>query len=95
MLEGLRKPTKLIVSVLTLLAYGCPIQAIVHAFRLDESTVASWRDRAGRHCQQVHQAHAEEAGRGSDTENDAGNPGTRKRALASVLGRQRAQYRLY
>ena len=32
MLEGLRKPTELIVTVVTLLAYGCPIQAIVHAF---------------------------------------------------------------
>src|SRR5437870_3764033 len=56
MLEGLRKPTELIVIVVTLLAYGCPIQAIVHAFGLDERTVASWRDRAGRHCQQMHQA---------------------------------------
>jgi transposase-like protein len=56
MLEGLRKPTELIVIVVTWLAYGCPIQAIVHAFQLDERTVASWRDRAGRHCQQLHQA---------------------------------------
>lgn len=56
MLEGLRKPTELIVIVVTLLAYGCPIQAIVHAFELDERTVASWRDRAGKHCQQVHEA---------------------------------------
>src|SRR5437660_4811202 len=56
MLEGLRKPRDLIVIVVTLLAYGCPIQAIVHAFELDERTVASWRDRAGKHCQQVHQA---------------------------------------
>jgi len=56
MLEGLRKPTELIVVVMTLVAYGCPIQAIVHAFGLDERTVASWRDRAGRHCHQVHQA---------------------------------------
>src|SRR5450759_4802371 len=56
MLEGLRKPTDVIVIVVTLLAYGCPIQAIVHAFGLDERTVASWRDRAGRHCRQVQQA---------------------------------------
>jgi len=56
MLEGLRKPTELIVIVVTLLAYGCPIQAIVHAYGLDERTIASWRDRAGQHCQQVHQA---------------------------------------
>jgi transposase-like protein/IS1 family transposase len=56
MFEGLRKPRTLIVIVVTLLAYGCPIQAIVQAFGLDERTVASWRDRAGKHCQQVHQA---------------------------------------
>lgn len=56
MLEGLRKPTELIVIVVTLLAYGCPIQAIVHAYSLDERTVARWRDRAGKQCEQVHQA---------------------------------------
>jgi IS1 family transposase len=60
MLEGLRKPTELIVTVVTLLAYGCPIQAIVHAFGLDERTVASWRDRAGKQCQQVHHALVEQ-----------------------------------
>src|SRR5256714_2367222 len=56
MFEGLRKPKELIVIVVTLLAYGCPIQAIVQAYGVDERTVASWRDRAGKHCQQVHQA---------------------------------------
>ncbi len=56
MLEGLRKPTELIVMVVTLLSYGCPVQAIVHTFDLDERTVANWRDRAGAHCEQVHQA---------------------------------------
>src|SRR5438105_15736726 len=55
MLEGLRKPKELIVIVVTLLSYGCPLQAIVHAFGLDERTVADWRDRAGIHCQKVHQ----------------------------------------
>jgi transposase-like protein/IS1 family transposase len=54
MFAGLRKPTSLIVIVVTLLAYGCPLQAIVHAFELDERTVASWRDRAGSHCEKVH-----------------------------------------
>lgn len=56
MLEGLRKPTDLIAIVVALLAYGCPIQAIVQAFGLDERTVATWRDRAGKHCKQVHEA---------------------------------------
>ena len=46
----------MIVVVVTLLAYGCPLQAIVHAYGLDERTVASWRDRAGTHCQRVHQS---------------------------------------
>src|SRR5205085_10125170 len=55
MLEGLRKPMDLIVIVVTLLTYGCPVQAIVHAYALDERTVAHWRDRAGAHCQKVHQ----------------------------------------
>ena len=59
-LEGLRKPTELIVIVITLLAYGCPLQAIVAAFGLDERTVASWRDRAGQHCQHLHQAVVEQ-----------------------------------
>ena len=54
MLEGLRKPSELIVIVMTLLAYGCPIQAVVHAYGLDERTIANWRDRAGMHCQKVH-----------------------------------------
>lgn len=54
MFAGLRKPIELIVIVVTLLAYGCPLQAIVHAFGLDERTVADWRDRAGKHCEKVH-----------------------------------------
>src|SRR5713226_4128552 len=54
MFEGLRKPRELIVIVITLLAYGCPPQAIVHALHLDERTVARWQERAGVHCQKVH-----------------------------------------
>jgi transposase-like protein len=54
MFVGLRKPEELIVIVVSLLAYGCPLQAIVHAFDLDERTVARWQERAGTHCQQVH-----------------------------------------
>ena len=60
MVEGLRKPMELIVIVVTLLSYGCPVQAIVHAFGLDERTVANWRDRAGIHCQKVHQQMVEQ-----------------------------------
>jgi hypothetical protein len=60
MFAGLRKPTEVIVTVVTLLAYGCPVQAIVRAFDLDERTVASWRDRAGKQCEQVHHALVEQ-----------------------------------
>lgn len=56
MFEGLCKPVALTVIVVTLVAYGCPIQAIVHALELDERTVASCRDRAGVHCHHVHEA---------------------------------------
>src|SRR5437763_13040722 len=56
MFEGLRKPMELIVIVVTLLSYGCPVQAIVHACGLDERTVATWRDRAGAPSEQVHHA---------------------------------------
>jgi transposase-like protein/IS1 family transposase len=56
MFEGLRKPRTLIVIVVTLVAYGCPTQAIVQAFGLDERTVARWRDQAGNHCHEVHEA---------------------------------------
>ena len=38
----LHKPAELAVLVLTLLSHGCPTQAIVAAFGLDERTVARW-----------------------------------------------------
>jgi transposase-like protein len=60
MFEGLRKSEELIVIVVTLLSYGCPVQAIVHALDLDERTVAAWRDRAGAHCQRAHEGIVEQ-----------------------------------
>lgn len=51
----LRTAKETVVQVLTLLAHGCPVQAIVAAFGLDERTVTSWQERAGEHCEQVHQ----------------------------------------
>jgi transposase-like protein len=39
----------------TLLAHGCPVQAIVAAFGLDERTVADWLKRSGEHCRKVHE----------------------------------------
>ena len=54
-LFGLKHPLWLVVVVLTLLAYGCPVQAIVVAFGLDERTVAAWQHKAGAHAQTVQQ----------------------------------------
>lgn len=54
-LYRLRSDWHLITLVLTLLAYGCPLQAIVVAFRLDERTVSAWQRRAGQHSQKVHE----------------------------------------
>jgi transposase-like protein len=51
----LRHAPELVMQVITLLAYGCPVQAIVKAFGLDERTVGDWHRRAGQHCQQVHE----------------------------------------
>jgi transposase-like protein len=51
----LRTPRWLMVVVITLLAYGCPVQAIVMAFKLDERTVLSWQKRAGEQCERVHE----------------------------------------
>ena len=44
-----------IVTIITLLAYGCPRQAIVAAFEVDERTVQSLERGAGEHCQRVHE----------------------------------------
>ena len=43
-----------ICQVLSLLAHGCPGQAIVATFELDERTVAAWQAAAGHHLKQVH-----------------------------------------
>jgi hypothetical protein len=51
----LHKSAALAVLVLTLLRHGCPTQAIVAAFGLDERTVARWLAQAGQHCQRVHE----------------------------------------
>lgn len=44
-----------VMLVLTLLAFGCPIPAVVKAFGIDERTVKKWWERAGKHCQAVHE----------------------------------------
>jgi hypothetical protein len=49
------KPHELVVTIVTLLAYGCPPQAIVAAFSLDERSVCRWQRESGRQCLRVHE----------------------------------------
>jgi transposase-like protein len=51
----LRHDPKIVMYVIILLAYGCPLQAIVKAFELDERTVRDWHERMGKHSQSVHE----------------------------------------
>jgi transposase-like protein len=51
----LRTSAETVVLVVTLLAHGCPVQAIVAAFGFDERTVAAWWARSGRQGQAVHE----------------------------------------
>lgn len=52
---GLKTDPQIVVWVVTLLALGCPLQAIVAAFALDERTVADWQTKAGKHAEAIHQ----------------------------------------
>lgn len=49
----LRTAAETVSLVVTLMAHGCPLQAIVVAFGYDERTVACWLARAGSHGQAV------------------------------------------
>jgi len=44
-----------VMLVIALLAYGCPLKAIVKAFCFDERTVKKWWKRSGQHCEAVHE----------------------------------------
>jgi transposase-like protein len=46
---------ELVTIVMTLIAFGCPVQAVVAAYGLDERTVMAWQQRSGEHCQRVHE----------------------------------------
>src|SRR6266849_3240082 len=49
----LRTAAETVALVVTLLAHGCPVQAMVAAFGCDERTVADWWARSGRQGQAV------------------------------------------
>src|SRR6266581_4730923 len=50
----LRTSAETVVLIVTLLAHGCPVQAIVAACGFDERTRADWWARSGRQGQGVH-----------------------------------------
>lgn len=56
----LRTDAVTVMIVITLMAYGCPVPAIVKAFGFDERTVKTWWQRAGVHCQAVHEQMVEQ-----------------------------------
>lgn len=54
--HGLKTDPKIVMLILTLLMYGCPLQAIVAAYGFDARTVAAWQHKAGQHSEAVHGA---------------------------------------
>jgi len=51
----LQTDPKIVILVLTLLAHGCPVEAVVAAYKLDARTVRNWWERAGHQCEAIHQ----------------------------------------
>src|SRR5213595_2824439 len=51
----LRTSAETVVLVVTLLAHGCPVKALVAALGFDERTIADWWARSGRQGQAVHE----------------------------------------
>jgi transposase-like protein len=51
----LRTDAQTVMLVITLLAWGCPLKAIVKAFGFSEKTVRKWWRRSGEHCRVVHE----------------------------------------
>jgi len=56
----LRTSAETVVIIVTLLAHGCPLHAIVAAFGFDERTIADWWARSGRQGQAVHESLVEQ-----------------------------------
>lgn len=53
-LYGLKKP-EVFALVVSLLAHGCPAQAVMVTYGLSDKTVRDWQRRAGMHCEGVHE----------------------------------------
>jgi len=54
-LYRLKTSPELFVVVVTLLAFGCPVKAVVMAMGLDARTVRAWGSKAGEHCEDIHE----------------------------------------
>jgi transposase-like protein len=52
-LYGVKYPAWIVILVLALLAAGCPVQAIVFAFGIDERTISDWQAKAGQHAKRI------------------------------------------
>src|ERR671932_1473294 len=51
-----RTDEALIIMVITLVSWGCPLVALEHAFGLQPQTIRDWLAAAGRHAEAVHHA---------------------------------------
>ena len=51
-----RTDEALIIIVITLVSWGCPLVAIEHAFGLQPQTIRDWLEAAGQHAEMVHHA---------------------------------------
>ena len=60
MFAGLRSDLKIVTWVVGLVAWGCPVAAIVAVFEIDERTVADWLHRAGVYAEAFHHQHMRE-----------------------------------
>ena len=58
----LRTAAETVALVVTLLAHGCPVAAIVAAFGFDERTVADWGARSGRQGRAVQESSSNNPG---------------------------------
>lgn len=60
MFYGLRTNAELVTWAVGLVAWGCPVAAIVAVFEVDERTVANWLHRAGEYAESFHLQHIQE-----------------------------------
>lgn len=57
MFYGLRTNAEIVTWAVGLVAWGCPVAAIVAVFEVDERTVADWLHRAGLYAETFHHQH--------------------------------------